>query len=159
MTTAPASLTVFIPLTIRKCNGRPKIVLPLGVAMSSSEDASPHLLRAIARAWGWRRRLESGEASTMLDIALAEGVTDRYVSKLIKLAYLSPAALDKPLLQRSPPAVSIKDMIAAADLPWADQGRAVFGDGSGGDGALAPPRRRCAKLEHRAVNLQHSLLP
>jgi hypothetical protein len=87
----------------------------------------PDVLRAIARAWSWRRRLESGEASTILDIARAEGVTDRFVSRMIRLAWLSPAVLEKLVLDRCSPAVSIKDLIAAADLPWGEQEKVVFG--------------------------------
>jgi hypothetical protein len=125
---APASMSVFIPLTRRMRNGRPRIMPPAEL-MGASNDSGvdPHVLRAIARAWSWRRRLESGEASTILDIAQVEGVTDRFVSRMIRLAWLSPAVFERLVLERCPPAVSIKDMIAAADLPWGDQEAAVFG--------------------------------
>lgn len=42
---------------------------------------------------------------------------------LIKLA----AVLERLLVQRVPPAVSIKDLAAVADLPWAEQVAAAFG--------------------------------
>lgn len=125
---APASMTVFIPLAIRKRNGRPKIVPPAEmVSASNNGGVDPHVLRAVARAWSWRRKLETGEVSTILDIAQADDVTDRYVSRMIRLAYLAPAVLEKLVLKRSPPAVSIKDLAAAAELPWAEQPSTVFG--------------------------------
>lgn len=43
------------------------------------------------------------------------------------VAWLSPAVLEKLVLERCPPVVSIRDMIAAADLPWSEQKEAVFG--------------------------------
>ena len=46
---------------------------------------------------------------------------------MLKLAYLAPAVLDKLLVQRVSPAVSIKDLTAIADLPWAEQVAAAFG--------------------------------
>ena len=46
---------------------------------------------------------------------------------MIKLAYLAPAVLEKLLLQRCPLAVSLKDLTAIADLPWAEQVTAAFG--------------------------------
>ena len=46
---------------------------------------------------------------------------------MIKLAYLAPAVLEKLLLQRCPLAVSLKDLTAIADLPWAEQVAAAFG--------------------------------
>lgn len=86
-----------------------------------------HVLRAVAKAWGWRRKLEAGQVSNNLDLARAEDVSDRYVGRILKLAYLAPAVLEKLLLQRCPLAVSIKDLTAVADLPWAEQVAAVFG--------------------------------
>lgn len=123
---APATMRVFIPLTIRKRNGRPKIVPPADVVpVIGSVD--PHLLKAVAKAWSWRRKLDTGAAATIDDLARAEGVTHRYVGRTIRLAYLAPAVLEKLLVQRAAPAVSIKDMIVAADLPWAEQEAVVFG--------------------------------
>jgi hypothetical protein len=124
---APGSMTVFIPLTLRKRHGRAQIVPPAGMVPSNDRDGiDPRILRAIARAWSWRRKLENGEASTIQDIAQSEGVTDRFVSRMIRIAWLSPAVLENLVLEPRPPAVSIKDVIEAADLPWSDQERAVF---------------------------------
>lgn len=73
----PASISVFIPLTLRRRNGRPRIVPPADMMPSNDSGVDPHVLRAIARAWSWRRRLENGTASTIADIAQGEGVTER----------------------------------------------------------------------------------
>ena len=51
----------------------------------------------------------------------------RYIGRMIKLAYLAPAVLEKLLLQRCPLAVSLKDLTAIADLPLAEQVAAAFG--------------------------------
>lgn len=122
---APTTMRVFIPLTIRKRNGRPKIVPPADIAPDTG-GVDPHVLRAIAKAWSWRRKLESGEAGTIQDLAEAEGVSDRYVGRMLRLAYLAPAVLQKLLISRAPPALSIKDLAAAAELPWSEQEDAVF---------------------------------
>jgi hypothetical protein len=124
---APASMRVFIPLSIRKRNGRPMILPPADMVPANDGGADPHVLRSVARAWSWRRKLDNGEASTILDIAQAEDVTDRYVSFLLRLAYLAPDVIEKLVLMRCLPAISIKEMVAAADLPWTEQETAVFG--------------------------------
>lgn len=128
MSSAPTTLTVFIPLTVRKRNGRPKIMPPAEM-MPDYDDkgVDPHIMRAIAKAWSWRRKLDSGEAATLADIAKAEDVTAAYAGRVLKLAYLAPVVLEKMLIARAPPAVSLKDLALAAELPWAEQAGAVFG--------------------------------
>jgi len=128
MSSAPATLTVFIPLTIRKRNGRPKIMPPAEM-MPDYDDkgVDPHILRAIAKAWSWRRKLDSGQVATIQDIATAEDVTPVYVGRVLKLAYLAPAVLERLLIERRAPAVSVKDLGLAVDLPWLEQENAVFG--------------------------------
>lgn len=123
---APTTMRVFIPLTIRKRNGRPKIVPPTDMVPDAG-GVDPHVLKAIAKAWSWRRKLESGAAATIQDIADAEGISDRYVGRLLRLAYLAPAVLDRLLIASVPPAVSIRDLAMAAELSWAAQEVSVFG--------------------------------
>jgi hypothetical protein len=42
---------------VRKKNGRPKILPPTDYLPSEDQSQDPHVLRAIGRAWGWRRRM------------------------------------------------------------------------------------------------------
>lgn len=128
MSSAPATLTVFIPLTIRKRNGRPKIMPPADLAPEyDDKGVDPHVLRAIAKAWSWRRKLDSGQVATIQDIATAEDVTPVYTGRVLKLAYLAPAVLERLLIRGVSPAVSIKDIAAVTELPWTEQEAAVFG--------------------------------
>lgn len=125
------TIRVVIPLTFRKKNGRPKILPPADHGPPEARLQDPHVLRAIARAWNWRRKIERGEASTIADIAGAEKVADRFVSRMMRLAYLAPDVLEKLLIQRIPPALSLNDLVVVAELPWAEQVEAVFGAASG----------------------------
>ncbi|MFA7387581.1 MAG: hypothetical protein WCZ87_07970 [Thiohalobacteraceae bacterium] len=123
---APTTMRVFIPLTIRKRNGRPKIMPPADMVPDTG-GVDPHVLKAIAKAWSWRRKLESGAAVTLSDIGRTEDVTPAYAGRMLKLAYLAPAVLEKLLIARVPPAVSVKVLAAAAELPWVEQEEIVFG--------------------------------
>jgi hypothetical protein len=118
-----STVTVLVPLAIRRRNGRPKIVLPDDGSRQpdASDPASATVLRAIARAWDWRRRLEAGDVSTLQDIADAEKVTLPFVSRFIRLAYLSPAVLDQIVAERDGIAVSLEALAAAALQPWPEQ--------------------------------------
>lgn len=45
---------------------------------------------------------------------------------MLRLAYLAPVVLENLLINRVPPAVSIKDLTMAAELPWGEQDEAIF---------------------------------
>ena len=49
MTNASNTIRVIIPLTIRKRNGRPKILPPAQLEAPQPRAQDPHVLRAIAR--------------------------------------------------------------------------------------------------------------
>ena len=127
MTTDTDTIRVFVPLTIRKRNGRPKILPPDDYRPSQDHTQDPHVLRAIGRAWGWRRRLESGASSTIQDVGAAESLSPGFVSGTMRLAYLSPAVLEHLVIRRLPPACSLNDLVALDDRPWAEQMGAVLG--------------------------------
>lgn len=128
MTQGNDTTRVFIPLTQRRRNGRPRILPPEPATHFQSRSQDPHILRALGRAWAWRRRLETGEAATIHDIAEAEKFTDRFVSRMLRLAYLSPDVLERLVVWRDPPSVSVIDLIDAVNLPWSEQTRYVFGE-------------------------------
>lgn len=126
MTQANDTTRVFIPLTQRRRNGRARIVPPEPGTHFQSRSQDPHILKALGRAWAWRRRLEEGEAATIHDIAKAEGFTDRFVSRMVRLAYLSPDVLQRLVVTRDPPSVSVNELIEVTYLPWARQINYVF---------------------------------
>ena len=127
MTQSSGTIRVVIPLAIRKRNGRPKILPPADMEVAEPTNQGPHVLRAVARAWGWRRKLETGTASTIQDIAAAEKLSDRFVSHRMRLAYLAPEVLERLVTHRVPTALSLNDLIAATRLPWPKQAKVVFG--------------------------------
>jgi hypothetical protein len=126
MSETATSIRVVIPLTLRKRNGRPKILPPEDAGLPGSHGQDPHVLRAIARAWKWRRQLEEGEASTLQDIAGKEGVSERFIGRMIRLAYLAPGVLEALVVKRRPPAITINEMVEVARLPWGEQVARIF---------------------------------
>ena len=126
MSEANDTVRVFIPLAFKRKNGRPRILAPDVEPHFQARVQDPHILRALGRAWSWRRKLETGEASTIQDIAKAEKVSDRFIGPMMRLAYLSPDVLERLLVSREPPPVTIVQMIDATYLPWAEQMGRVF---------------------------------
>lgn len=131
MTSAPSTIRVVIPLKVKRRNGRPRILPPTDAGLEGTDAETtpdPRTLRAIARAWDWRRRLEHGEVATLSDIAQAERVTLPFISRFIRLAYLSPTVLERILLYRIPSALPLDELAVAALAPWAAQPGMVFED-------------------------------
>ena len=126
MSEANDTIRVFVPLAFKRKNGRPRILAPDVEPHFQASVQDPHILRALGRAWSWRRKLETGEAATIQDIAKAEKVSDRFVGPMMRLAYLSPDVLERLLLWREPPSATITQMIDATYLPWAEQMERVF---------------------------------
>ncbi len=127
MTDAPSTIRVVIPLKVKRRNGRPRILPPADLDDAANEPIpDPRTLRAIARAWDWRRRLERGEVATLSDIAQAERVTLPFISRFIRLAYLSPTVLERILLYRVPSALPLDKLVGAAHAPCVEQPGRVF---------------------------------
>lgn len=126
MNKSPDTIRVVIPLTVRRRNGRPKILPPEGVLDQETSLQDSHILKALGRAWAWRRRLESREIATAGELAKLEGVTERFVSRTMRLAFLSPDALERLLLMRQPPGVSWYDLVSVASAPWREQPERIF---------------------------------
>jgi hypothetical protein len=123
----PNTIQVFVPLKIRKKNGRPKIMPPADYLPSENQVQDPHILRAIGRAWAWRRRMEAGEFGTVRDLAIAVNLAERHVSRQLRLAYLAPDVLKRLVFGREVSAVTVMQLSECAALPWSDQASVVFG--------------------------------
>ncbi len=95
MTNPNDTIRVLIPLKVRKKNGRPKILPPADYRPSADRIQDPHILRALARAWEWRRCMEAGEFATIRELAEAVGLAERHVSRQLRLAYLAPVVLKR----------------------------------------------------------------
>jgi len=126
MTRSNDTIRVLIPLKLRKKNGRPKIMPPANYSPSEDQTQDPHILRAIGRAWGWRRRMEAGEFATIQELAEAVGLAERHVSRQLRLAYLAPGVLKRLVYKREVPAVTLLKLTDVAALPLHDQPERVF---------------------------------
>ena len=51
-------------------------------------------LRALARAFRWRRLLETGAMATVHEIAAAENINPSYVSRVLRLTLLAPEIVE-----------------------------------------------------------------
>ena len=120
ITASDGSLTVTVPIRIKRHGLRKVVTLPDGGSVQPRPwDNTPTPLQlALARGHRWLALLESGEAKSMKEIARREGVDDSYMSRMVNLTTLSPDIVATILDESLPPGVTLFDMAAGTPLLW-----------------------------------------
>ena len=116
------SVSVSIPIKIRRYSGRSQIVVPQGIS-ASMEDANPPtaLQVALARGHRWLRLIESGKVANIAGIAKLENVDRSYVSRMVNLTTLAPDIQAAILDETLPDTVSLFDLAIDTPLSWEEQ--------------------------------------
>jgi hypothetical protein len=78
----------FVPLKVKRRGVEMRLIINGG---DEPRKPDPALLKAFARARGWFEELASGHVGSLVEIARREGLAKRYVTRLAKLAFISPA--------------------------------------------------------------------
>jgi len=117
------SLTVTVPIRIKRRGLRKTITLPDGDSgQSRSWDVTPTPIQlALARGHRWLVMLESGEVSSMKEIARREGVDDSYVSRMVNLTTLAPYIVVAILDDTLPEEVTLFELAAGTPVVWEEQ--------------------------------------
>ena len=122
MTGAAQMLTVRVPLAVRKQRGGRKLVLTPGSTMiRGTSGASSTLVKALARAFRWRRMMETGRFSTIDEIAAAEKINDSYVSRLLRLTLLAPDIVEAILDGRQAEGMTLPGLMEPFPVEWEKQ--------------------------------------
>jgi len=72
------------------------------------------------RADRWRRKIETGGAATINEVAEQEGVTGPYVYRLPRLACLAPSIVAAILDGRQPKGIALADFSREVPLNWSE---------------------------------------
>jgi hypothetical protein len=121
------TLTIRIPMRLQRRGGLKLIMTPEGAAMPTPKPRRDEtLIKALVRAPRWRRRIESGRAKSITDLAEQEGVTDAYVCRLLPLTCLAPDIVEALLDGRQPKGLRLAEMLGKGALGWEEQ-RGVWG--------------------------------
>jgi len=96
--------------------GEVRLVLPPD-STQGSPRAVPSLIKAVARAHDWVHRIATGEAGNHRAIADQTGLSIRYVSRIMQLAFLAPDITEAILEGRQSPQMTLETL---RDTPPAD---------------------------------------
>jgi hypothetical protein len=121
--TDQVTLTVAVPLTIRKRGGRKLVLSPAGEEITA--PARPRidntLVKALARAFRWRKLLETGAYATVAEMADAEGINRSYVSRVLRLTLLAPEIVEGVLEGRVGTDLVMPDLLEPRSELWTEQ--------------------------------------
>ena len=121
-------LTVSVPIQFKRRAGRKQITLPNGEAGEPRPwGVAPTALQlALARGHRWLAMLESGQVSSLREIAAHEGVDNSYVSRMINLTVLAPDIVDAILDDELPDHVTLFDIAVDPSSLWNDQIKRIW---------------------------------
>jgi site-specific DNA recombinase len=113
------------PLRIQRRGVERKLVIDGPGAGATNPD--PVLLKEIKRAHRCFEALIRGRVGSVAELASIEGVSDRYVSSLLPLAFLAPEIIEAIVAGRQPAELTAHRLIRNIDLPteWGAQKRAL----------------------------------
>jgi hypothetical protein len=124
MTAIPPTLTVYIPLTVHRRGGRKVVIAPDGTeapAIGVAARIDSTLVKALARAFRWRRMLETGVVSSVGEIATREAINKSYVSRVLRLTLLAPEIVEAILDGRHAPEMTLPVLMGTFPVEWTRQ--------------------------------------
>lgn len=128
--TDPETIVVRVPMTFRRFGGRKTIRYPAGIpAPASLAPLRPRgpLIKALARAFRWRKLIETGAYATIQEIADAENVNPSYVGRVMRLTLLAPEIVEAILDGRQHPGLTLDTLLKPFPAWWNSQ-RESFAD-------------------------------
>ncbi|MEM0935215.1 MAG: hypothetical protein AAGJ91_04830 [Pseudomonadota bacterium] len=118
-TQIPDTVTLHIPFRVVKCGGRKEMQLPQGAAQSRRTDNT--LVKALARAFRWKRMLETGDFVTIAELAEHEGIAPSYMTRVLRLSLLAPDIIEAILYATQGPELTLARVLEPFPIDWTNQ--------------------------------------
>lgn len=115
----PDAVTLHVPFRVVKRGGRKELQLPDGAMPSRRTDNT--LIKALARAFRWKRLLDSGEFATIAELAEREGIATSYMTRILRLTQLEPGIIEAILDGRHGDTVTLARLMNSFPISWIEQ--------------------------------------
>ena len=117
------TVTVRVPLAIRKRGGRKVVVSPDGAVLPTAlrhvaTNADPSLLKALGRAFRWKRLLDDGTYASVSNIARAEKLDRTYVGDVLRLTLLAPSVVEAIVEGKQAEGVTLPVLMKGLAVEW-----------------------------------------
>ncbi len=113
-------ITIQADAQLKRCGGEVRLVLPPD-SPGTQHHAVPSLVRAISRAHDWIDRILRGETDNQRSIAKETGLDERYISRVIPLAFLAPDLTEAIIEGRQPAHLSLDTCLGNIPDDWNKQ--------------------------------------
>jgi hypothetical protein len=115
----PETITVHVPFRLVKRGGRKEMVMPAGVRPERKADNT--LVKALARAFRWKRKLESDGFNTIADLAAHEKIASTYVTRVLRLNLIAPDIIEAILDGKHAPKLTLSVLLKPFPIDWNEQ--------------------------------------
>jgi hypothetical protein len=115
----PETVTLHVPFQIVKRGGRKEMQMPDDAVQPRRIDST--LVKALARAFRWKRMLESGETTTIAELAEREGIAPSYMTRVLRLTLLAPDVVEAILDGAQVPELALSRLLELFPLDWQQQ--------------------------------------
>ena len=115
----PETVTLHVPFRIVKRGGRKEMQMPEGATQPRRTDNT--LVKALARAFRWKRMLKSGEFASISELAEMEGIAFTYMARLLRLTLLAPDIVEAILDGRQRPELKLARVLEPFPVEWSRQ--------------------------------------
>jgi hypothetical protein len=117
------AVTLHVPFRVVKRGGRKEMQLPDGFRPDRKADNT--LVKALARAFRWKRMLESGEFATIAELAEREGIAAPYLTRTMRLTQLAPDLVLSILDGSQPSGLNLEALRSTLPMAWSEQRTAL----------------------------------
>ena len=123
MAVAPETIIVRVPMIFRKRGGPKQVIAPDGHPSWAPPRAriDNTVVKALARAFRWRRTLETGLHARIKEIAAAKKINASYVSRVPRLTLLAPEIVEAILDGRQSPEMTLPVLMGPFPVEWERQ--------------------------------------
>ena len=78
-------------------------------------------MKALARAFRWKRILESGGFATIAELAGREGIAPSYITRVLCLTLVAPDVVEAILDGKQRPEMTLARVLGPLPVEWAEQ--------------------------------------
>jgi hypothetical protein len=84
------------------------------------------MVKAIARAFRWRRLLEEGQYGSVIELVEAEKINKSNISRVLRLSFLAPDIVEAILDRRQPPTLGLPMLLEPLPIRGEHQQRRLM---------------------------------